>query len=46
MPARATPIAAPLAGSPTAAEALDCTVLDHLVFAGNECTSFRRMGLL
>jgi DNA repair protein RadC len=28
------------------AEALDCTVLDHLVFAGTECTSFRRMGLL
>jgi DNA repair protein RadC len=30
----------------TAAEALDCAVLDHLVFAGDECTSFRRMGLL
>ncbi len=30
----------------SAAEALDCTVLDHLVFAGNDCTSFRRMGLL
>jgi DNA repair protein RadC len=30
----------------TAAEALDCTVLDHLVFAGNECTSFRQIGLL
>ncbi len=29
-----------------AAEALDCTILDHLVFAGNECTSFRRLGLL
>lgn len=29
-----------------AAEALDCTVLDHLVFAGDECTSFRRIGLL
>ena len=29
-----------------AAEALDCTLLDHLVFAGDECTSFRRMGLL
>ena len=28
------------------AEALDCAVLDHLVFAGAECTSFRRMGLL
>jgi DNA repair protein RadC len=30
----------------TAAEALDCAVLDHLVFAGTECTSFRRIGLL
>lgn len=30
----------------SAAEALDCTVLDHLVFAGEECTSFRRLGLL
>jgi DNA repair protein RadC len=30
----------------TAAEALDCTVLDHLVFAGNECASLRQMGLL
>jgi DNA repair protein RadC len=30
----------------TAAEALDCAVLDHLVFAGTECTSLRRMGLL
>ena len=30
----------------TVAEELDCTVLDHLVFAGSECTSFRRMGLL
>ena len=30
----------------TAADALDCTVLDHLVFAGDECTSFRKMGLL
>jgi DNA repair protein RadC len=29
-----------------AAEALDCTVLDHLVFGGGECTSLRRMGLL
>ena len=28
------------------AEAMDCTVLDHLVFAGSEWTSFRRMGLL
>lgn len=30
----------------SAAEALDCTVLDHLVFAGNNFTSFRRTGLL
>jgi DNA repair protein RadC len=29
-----------------AAEALDCTVLDHLVFAGKECTSLRRLGYL
>ena len=29
-----------------ATEALDCTILDHLVFAGNDCTSFRRIGLL
>ena len=30
----------------TAAEALDCTVLDHLVFAGGACTSLRRLGYL
>ena len=30
----------------TAAEALDCTVLDHLIFAGGQCTSFRQAGLL
>lgn len=30
----------------TVAEALDCTVLDHLVFAGGDCISFRRLGLL
>jgi DNA repair protein RadC len=30
----------------TAAEALDCAVLDHLVFAGSEWSSFRKMGLL
>jgi DNA repair protein RadC len=30
----------------SAAEALDCTILDHLVFAGTECTSFRQLGLL
>ena len=29
-----------------AAEALDCTVLDHLVFAGADCTSFRQLGYL
>jgi len=29
-----------------AAEALDCAVLDHLVFAANGCTSFRQIGLL
>lgn len=30
----------------TVAEAIDCAVLDHLVFAGKECTSFRQLGLL
>ena len=30
----------------SAAEALDCTLLDHLIFAGEDCTSFRRLGLL
>ena len=29
-----------------AAEAIDLTLLDHLVFAGEDCTSFRRLGLL
>lgn len=29
-----------------AAEAIDCTIVDHLVFAGKDCTSFRQMGLL
>ena len=29
-----------------AAEAIDCAILDHLVFAGTECTSFRAKGLL
>lgn len=28
------------------ADGLDCAILDHLVFAGNECTSMRRLGLL
>ena len=30
----------------TAAEALDCRVLDHLIFAGSECRSLRRLGYL
>ena len=30
----------------SAAEALDCAILDHLVFAGAECTSLRGLGLL
>jgi DNA repair protein RadC len=30
----------------TAAEAIDCTVLDHLVFAGSDCTSLRQLGYL
>lgn len=30
----------------SAAEALDCAVIDHLVFAGEDCASFRKMGLL
>ena len=30
----------------SAAEALDCAVVDHLVFAGGQCTSLRRLGLL
>ena len=29
-----------------AAEALDCTLVDHLVFGGDDCTSFRQIGLL
>ena len=29
-----------------AAEAIDCTVLDHLVFGGEECTSLRGLGYL
>jgi DNA repair protein RadC len=29
-----------------AARALDCTILDHLIFAGAECTSLRRLGYL
>lgn len=30
----------------TAAEALGCRLLDHLVFAGDECASVRRLGYL
>jgi DNA repair protein RadC len=30
----------------SAVEALDCAVLDHLVFAGGDCTSLRRLGFL
>lgn len=30
----------------TAAHALDCAIVDHLVFSGDGCTSFREMGLL
>ena len=30
----------------TVANAINCAVLDHLVFAGDEVASFRRMGLL
>jgi len=30
----------------TAAEALDCSVLDHLVFGGSQCTSLRCLGYL
>ena len=29
-----------------AAQAIDCAILDHLVFAGAKYTSFRRIGLL
>jgi DNA repair protein RadC len=29
-----------------AAEALDLTILDHLIFAGGDCTSMRSLGLL
>jgi DNA repair protein RadC len=29
-----------------AAEAIDLVILDHLVFADEQCSSFRRMGLL
>lgn len=29
-----------------AADALDVAILDHLIFAGRDCSSMRRMGLL
>ena len=29
-----------------ASEAIDLAVLDHLIFAGNRCSSMRRLGLL
>jgi DNA repair protein RadC len=29
-----------------AGEAIDLTILDHLIFAGDRCSSMRRMGLL
>jgi DNA repair protein RadC len=29
-----------------AAEALDCTILDHLVFGGGDCSSLRQLGYL
>ena len=30
----------------TAANAIDLTIVDHLIFAGEDCTSLRRMGVL
>ena len=30
----------------SAAEALDCTILDHFIFAGPDCSSLRRLGYL
>jgi len=30
----------------SAAEALDCTIVDHLIFASDDCMSLRSMGLL
>jgi DNA repair protein RadC len=29
-----------------AAQAIDCAILDHLVFAGTKCTSLRKLGFL
>lgn len=28
------------------AEAMDCVLIDHMIFAGQQCTSFRSLGLL
>ena len=44
--AQARPTAGRRAGWPRAGEAIDLAVLDHLIFAGRECSSMRRMGLL
>ncbi len=30
----------------SAAEALDCAIFDHLIFGGESCSSFRKLGLL
>ena len=30
----------------SAAEAIDCAILDHLIFAGEDCSSLRRLGYL
>lgn len=30
----------------SAIEALDCSILDHLIFAGKDCTSLRQSGLI
>jgi DNA repair protein RadC len=29
-----------------ACEALDCTILDHLIFAGRDCASMRKLGYI
>jgi len=29
-----------------AAEALDCAIIDHLIFADGRCTSLRKLGYL
>ena len=30
----------------SAAEAIDCTILDHLIFANGDCSSLRRLGYI